>query len=94
MVVKNLEIWNALRRAGRDEIVMKSIIANTITKIYGQGIDIVSVKHKGEKIFIKTSSALINSELNMLTDDIQKQSLETLSKLWINISKKTVFRFI
>ena len=53
-----MDIGNALRRAGRDDITTRSVIANTVKKMYsetsGREIFIDSVQIRGKKVFIKT----------------------------------------
>lgn len=60
------EIGNAIRRAGREEITIKSVLSNTIKGEYYREIDIVSIQIKGNKVLVKTGSTLINSELTLL----------------------------
>lgn len=89
-----LNIWNALRRTGREDIALRSIIANTIKDIYPREIDIHSVTFKGKKVFIKTGNNIANSELTLLGWKIQKESLERLSKVWISLSSEIKFLFL
>jgi len=49
-----MDIGNALRRAGRDDITMRSVIANTISELYSHEVHIKSVTIHGNKIIIKT----------------------------------------
>ncbi len=93
-----MDIWNALRRAGRDDITTRSVIANTVKEITQKqlwyDITIESVHIKGKKILVKTWNAVVNSELQMLEWDIKKASLKKLSTMHIKIGKDIVFRFI
>lgn len=88
-----MDIGNALRRAGRDDITLRSTIANTVWELYTHEVSIKSVKIHGKKIIISTGNPLINSELSLLSWDIKKASLQKLSKLWIHLSQETQFLF-
>lgn len=88
-----MDIGNALRRAGRDDIVILSTIANTVKEIYTKDVEIQSVKMRGKKIIITTGRSLVNSELQLLEGEIKKASLEKLEKLWIRIWNDKNFRF-
>lgn len=88
-----MDIWNALRRAGREDITIRSIIAKTIRDIYNREVPIKSVKIHGKKVIIKTGKPVINSELNLISQDIQKAALTTLSNIWIKLSVDTIFLF-
>lgn len=88
-----LEVWNALRRTGREDIVLRSIISRSISHVYGKEVEIFWVIIKGKKIIIKTGKTLVNSELQLLEWDIKKESLERLSKIWIKLSNEITFRF-
>lgn len=88
-----MDIGNALRRAWKDDIIMRSMIANTITELYGKNIAIQSVKILWKKIIIKTGNSLINSELQLLEWDIKEKCIEKLWKLWIKIHSESVMRF-
>ena len=89
-----MDIGNALRRAGREDITTRAVLANTITKIYGREVIIESVKIHGNKIIIKTGKPLINSELSLMSQDIKKASLEKLFSIGIKLSPDIVFRFV
>jgi hypothetical protein len=49
-----MDIGNALRRAGREDITIRATLAKTINDIYGREVLIESVKIHGIKIIIKT----------------------------------------
>lgn len=93
MVQKNLKIWNALRRVGREDIATRSIISNTIQKIYPHAIEIESVKIHGNTILVRTWSHIANSELRMMEWEIKKQVLEKLALVWIRLQNTIKFRF-
>ena len=93
-----MDIGNALRRAWRDDITIRSIIANTIKEISKEKlwheITIISVQIKGKKVLVKTGNSLANSELVFLQWDIKKASLQKLSLMHIKLKNDIVFRFI
>lgn len=93
MVQKNLEIWNALRRTGREDIAIRSIISNTVQKIYPQKIEIISVKIHGAKILIRTDSQIANTELQLLEWDILEKIHWQLEYMGIKIHKNSRLRF-
>ena len=66
-----MDLGNALKRAGRDDITIRSVIANTVQEIYPRSITISSVQIRGKTILVKTGNPLINSELNMMRQKIQ-----------------------
>ena len=74
-----MDIGNALRRAGREDITIRAVLANTISEVYQREVLIESVKIHGKKILINTGKPLSNSELSMLSEDIKKASLQKLS---------------
>jgi len=92
--MKNMDIGNAIRRAGREDITIRSVLANTISEIYSHEVIIESVKIHGKKILIKTWKPLINSELWLMSEEIKKASLEKLSTMWIKLSADITFRFV
>ena len=85
-----MEIWNWIRRLWKQEIIIKSIIWNTIIDIFKdkKKIDItkylVSIKLKWENILIKTNKPIINTELYLLNEEIKKASKDKLKKLSLN----------
>ncbi len=92
-----MDIGNALRRAWRDDITTRSVIANTVTsfakEVLWHDIIIESVQLKWKKVFVKTGNTVLNSELQLLEWDIKKASLKKLSKMHIKIWNDIVFRF-
>jgi len=89
-----MDIGNALRRTGREDIALRSTIANTVAEKYPHPVNIHSVQIKWKKVFIKTWKALINSELQRMEQDIKKASLEKLNKIGIILKRDIIFRFI
>ena len=88
-----MDIGNALRRAGRDDITIRSIIAKTVKDTYEQDIDIVSVSITGNTVHVKTGNSIINSELTMMSWDIKTACISKLWNIWIKMSEKLRFRF-
>jgi hypothetical protein len=89
-----MDIGNALRRAGREDITIRAVLANTISEVYQREVRIESVKIHGSTILIKTGKPLINSELSLLSEDIKKASLQKLDDMWIKLSTDITFRFM
>lgn len=93
-----MDIGNALRRAWRDDITIRSVIANTVKEMSQEKlwytVSIDSVQIRGKKVLVKTGNALINSELSLLQGDIKKASMKKLSMMHIKIGNDIVFRFI
>jgi hypothetical protein len=89
-----LEIGNALRRAGRENIALHSIIVRSICHIYGKDIIVQSIIIQWNKVIVRTWKSILNSELMLKNQDIKKESLTRLSKVWITISEKSIFLFI
>lgn len=93
-----MDIANALRRAGRDDITIRSVIANTVQNIYSEtswkDIIVQSVQIKWKKIIIKTGIPLVNWELTLMQNDIKKTSLEKLLGMNIKLSSDIVLRFV
>lgn len=88
-----MDIGNALRRTGKEDITTRSIISKTVQNIYWKHLDIKSIKIHGDKIIVHTGNALINSELSLLSWDIKKASQEKLKSLGIQISANVKFIF-
>ncbi len=88
-----MEIWNSLRRNKTEEIVIKSIIWNTIIDIFKKekNVDLteylVSIKLKWKNILIKTSKPIINLELYNFKWDIEKISSEKIKKVWLKFKE-------
>ncbi len=89
-----MDIWNALRRAGREDITIRAVLAKTIGDVYNHEVIIESVKIHGKKIIIKTGKPLINSELQMLEWRIKELSIKKLKDMWIKITQDVKFRFV
>ncbi len=89
-----MDIGNSLRRAWRDDITIRSVIANSIYEIYPHEITIKSVQIHGNKVIVKTGSSLISSELQLLSWTIKEKSLKKLYSMKIELSKNIVFYFI
>ncbi len=84
-----MEIANSIRRSWKEEVIIQSIIWNTIIEIFEQEkkIDIkkylVSIKLKWENILVKTNKPIINTELYLLNEQIKKVSQDKFKKLWL-----------
>jgi len=89
-----MDLGNAIKRAGRDDITIRSVIANTVTQLYSRNIAITSVKVSGKTILVKTWNPLINSELQMMKWEIESLSREKLQKMGIILDIETVIKFL
>ncbi len=89
-----MDLWNALKRAWRDDITIRSVIANTIAQLYSRKVTITSVQLSGKTILVKTWNSLINSELQMIRWDIEQESKNKLSHMWIFLNKDIVIKFL
>jgi len=89
-----MDLGNALKRAGRDDITIRSVIANTITQLYSRSVSITSVKLSGKTILVKTWNSLINSELQMMRWEIEAESIKKLSGMWIHLDTNTKMKFL
>jgi len=84
-----MDIGNSIRRSWKQEVIIQSIIWNTIIEIFEteKNIDIrrylVSIKLKWENILVKTNKPIINTELYLLNEQIKKVSQDKLKKLWL-----------
>lgn len=85
-----MELWNSVRKLGKQEIIIQSIIWNTIIEIFKEkkNIDItpylVSIKLKWENILVKTNKPIINTELYLISEEIKKISTNKINKIWLN----------
>jgi hypothetical protein len=94
-----MELWNSIRSSWKTEVIIQSIIWNTIIEIFKEkkntpwkkspgGIDItsylVSIKLKWENILVKTNKPIINTELYNYSEEIKKASSEKIKRLWLN----------
>lgn len=89
-----MDLGNALKRAWRDDITIRSVIANTITQLYPRKFTITSVKLNGKTILVKTWNSLINSELQMMRWEIEQECKNKLSLMWINIDRDITIKFL
>ncbi len=84
-----MEIGNSIRRSWKQEVIIQSIIWNTIIEIFEaeKNMDIkkylVSIKLKWENILVKTNKPIVNTELYLLNTEIKKISQDKLKKLWL-----------
>jgi len=91
MIQNNIKIWESLRRKRKEDVIIKSIIWNTIIDIFKKNKNInitpylVSISLKWENILVKTTKPIINSELLILNKEIKKTSKEKLLKIWIKL---------
>jgi hypothetical protein len=86
-----MDIGDALRRTGKDETIIQSIIWNSIVSVFQEekNIDIrpylVSVRFSKNIAIVKTKKPIINSEALLINDIIKKVSIERLSKIGIQM---------
>lgn len=91
MLESNINVWDSLRRKWKEDVIIKSIIWNTIIDIFNteKNIDItpylVSIQLKWTNILVKTNKPVVNTELFNLSDKIKKASKEKLLKIWIKL---------
>ena len=84
-----MDIANSIRRSWKEEVIIQSIIWNTIIDIFQteKNINIkkylISIKLKWTNILVKTNKPIINTELYLLNSKIKKVSQEKLKKLWL-----------
>jgi len=84
-----MDLSSAINRAWKKEVIIQSIIWNTIIEIFKskKNMDItsylISIKLKWENILVKTSKPIINNELYLYSEEIKKSSLSKLEKIWI-----------
>jgi len=84
-----MELLNAINKAWKKEVIIQSIIWNTIIEIFKnrKNMDItsylISIKLKWENILVKTTKPIINNELYLYSEEIKKSSLNKLEKIWI-----------
>ena len=82
-------LWDSIRRWWKQDVIVKSIIWNTIIDIFNaeKNIDITSflssIQLLWDIVLIKTNKPIINSELIILNKQIKKASVEKLKKLWL-----------
>jgi len=84
-----MDLGKAIKSIWREEVIIKSIIWNTIISEFKneKWIDVtpylVSIRLKNKVVFIKTTKPLINSELLLIEKEIKENSLKKISKLWL-----------
>ena len=84
-----MNIWNSIRNKWQEEIIIKSIIWNSIIEIFKKekSLDItrylISIIIRWKTVIIKTNKPIINTELLTIDDKIKKASWEKLLKIWI-----------
>ena len=84
-----MDLAKSIRSSWKAEIIIQSIIWNTIIEIFKskKNIDItsylVSIKLKWENILVKTNKPIINTELYNYSEEIKKVSLSKIKKLWL-----------
>lgn len=84
-----MDLGKAIKNVWREEVIIKSIIWNTIIWEFkkARGIDItsylVSIRLKKNIVFIKTTKPLINSEILLFEKEIKEESIKKLSRLWL-----------
>lgn len=89
-----MDIGNALRTSWRDDITIRSVIANTIKELYDKPVNINSVKTYKNTILIKTHNPLINSELQLMSKQIQETCIWKLKIMGITLENTTQIKFI
>ena len=85
-----MDLAKSIRSSWKTEVVIQSIIWNTIIEIFKtkKNIDItsylVSIKLKWENILVKTNKPIINNELYLYSEEIKKISKQKIEKIWLN----------
>jgi len=85
-----MDLGKSIRSSWKTEIIIQSIIWNTIIEIFKskKNIDItsylVSIKLKAEFVLVKTNKPIINTELYNYSEEIKKNSFNKIKKLWLN----------
>lgn len=84
-----MELANTIKETWRKELIIKSIIWNTIISEFlkYKNIDITSyltsIRLKTNIVFVKTNNPLINSEILLIEREIKDLSSKKISKLWL-----------
>jgi len=84
-----MDLGKSIRSSWKAEIIIQSIIWNTIIEIFKEKkkMDLtaylVSIKLKWENVLVKTNKPIINTELYNYSEEIKKVSLSKIKKLWI-----------
>lgn len=89
-----MDIGNVLRKTWRDEVTIRSVFSNTISKLYNKPVEIISVRLQSNTICIKTGNPLINSELQLIKSEILENSKSKLEKIWIRIPNQDTIKFL
>ena len=85
-----MDLAKSIRSSWKTEVVIQSIIWNTIIEIFKtkKNIDItsylVSIKLKWENILVKTNKPIINNELYLYSEEIKKISKQKIEKIWLS----------
>jgi len=85
-----MDLASAINRVWKQEVIIQSIIWNTIIEIFKskKNIDIssylISIKLRSEVVLVKTNKPIINTELYNYSEEIKKVSLSKIKKLWFN----------
>jgi len=86
-----MKIGESLRRKWKEDVIIKSIIWNTIIDIFktSKNIDIapylVSIQLKQSTVLVKTTKPIINTELLILDNKIKEASKKRILKIWIKL---------
>ena len=94
-----MDLASSIHNTWKQEIIIKSIIWNTIITIFKEekNIDItsylVSIKLKWANILVKTNKPIINTELYLLSSKIASQSKKKIKNLWL-VSRDFEIKFL
>lgn len=89
MLKNNLKLSESLKKSWREEVIIKSIIWNTLIWEFQEKkeIDItsylISIRLKKNIVFIKTTKPLINSEILLIEKQVKEKSIKKISRLWL-----------
>lgn len=84
-----MKIWDSIRKNNNEEIIVKSVIWNTIIEFFNESLKIdikpylKSVQIKWKTILIKTNKPIINTEIYNNNDKIKKALESKFKALWI-----------
>ena len=84
-----MHIWDSIRKNNNEEMIIKSIIWNTIIEFFSETLKIdikkylKSVQIKWKTILIKTNKPIINTEGYNNNDKIKKALESKFKALWI-----------
>nr|MDD3720361.1 hypothetical protein [Candidatus Gracilibacteria bacterium] len=88
-----MKLTTSINKKNLNELVIKSSIWNSIIEVfkYEKNMDItpylVSIQIKGNRIIIKTSKTILNTELLMLSDKINYKISEKLKKIGLRFEE-------